>query len=160
MIEVGLTTGEINSHYAPVAVLLSKYVAEGRVEPLQAVGLGMRTREFSPADKLMQVMVSMMAGCRTLWEVNEKLKHEHKLAQVGGWPRFADQSSLARTLDKLTQMQIEHLQGAIHSCWYPGSGVQRHNWHGYLWLDFDLSGLPCGARAQESQRGFFSEKKT
>jgi hypothetical protein len=29
-----------------------------------------------------------------------------------------------------------------------------------LWLDYDLSGLPCSERAEASQKGYFSDKKT
>jgi hypothetical protein len=36
----------------------------------------------------------------------------------------------------------------------------NRDWRKYLWLDFDLSGLPCGAQAEASQKGYFSDKKT
>jgi len=41
-----------------------------------------------------------------------------------------------------------------------GASPGHHDWHGFLWLDFDLSGLPCGQQADGSQKGFFSGKKT
>jgi hypothetical protein len=30
----------------------------------------------------------------------------------------------------------------------------------YLWLDYDLSGLPCSLQAEASQKGYFSDKNT
>ena len=87
-------------------------------------------------------------------------KHEMALAQACGWPRFADQSNLSRSMDALTQMNIEQLRAAVSQIWYPHSQTIKHDWRGYLWLDFDLSGLPCSKRAQASQKGYFSEKKT
>jgi hypothetical protein len=105
-------------------------------------------------------MVSILAGCETLSEVNTRLKSERKLANVCDWPRFADQSSLSRTLDALTLKQIEQLRTASEQTWQEFGQTPQHDWRSYLWLDFDLSGLPCGPQAEESQKGYFSDKKT
>jgi hypothetical protein len=120
----------------------------------------MKTRAFSPADKLTQVLVSILAGCETLSEVNPRLQSEGHLAAVWGWPRFADQSTLSRTLDALTLKQIDQLRQGTTSIWRTHSRTLSHDWRGYLWLDFDLSGLPCSPQAEESQKGYFSGKKT
>lgn len=158
-IELGLTDEPVNTNYAPLAVLMAHWRRQERFQPLETVEMNMRTRDFSPQDKLLQVMLSILAGCKTLVEVNSKLRQEIALAAVGQWTHFADQSTLSRTLDALTLKQIEQLRAAVRQIWQPRSGVEQHNWHGYLWLDFDLSGLPCGPQAQESQKGYFSGKK-
>lgn len=72
----------------------------------------MKSRDFTPHDKLKQVAISILAGCQTLSEVNQKLKPEVYLAQAGGWSHFADQSGLSGTLDSLTLMNIEQLRQA------------------------------------------------
>jgi hypothetical protein len=159
-IEIGLTSDQINTQYAPLAVLSALYQANQVLQPLEWMEISVREREFSQTDKLIQVFLSILAGCETLSEANPKLKAEAPLAQLWGWPRFADQSNLSRTLDGLTLKQIVQLRQATTAIWWAHSQTSRHNWHGYLWLDFDLSGLPCSARAQESQKGFFSDKKT
>jgi hypothetical protein len=120
----------------------------------------MKERDFSPADKLTQVLLSILSGCVTLSEVNVKLREEHGLARVWRWERFADQSSLSRTLDTLTLKQIDELGEAVTLIWRNSSQTLQHDWRGYLWLDFDLSGLPCSKQAEESQKGYFSGKKT
>lgn len=51
-------------------------------------------------------MISILTGCETLSEVNSRLRTEPHLAQVLGWKRFADQSSLSCTLDALSLKQI------------------------------------------------------
>jgi hypothetical protein len=159
-IEIGLTTEQINTQYAPLAVLSALYQANQVLQPLETLASNLREREFSQTDKLIQVFLSLLAGCETLSEANPKLKAEVQLAGLWGWPRFADQSNLSRTLDGLTLKQIDQLRQATTAIWWAHSQTSRHNWHGYLWLDFDLSGLPCSARAQESQKGYFSGKKT
>jgi hypothetical protein len=94
----------------------------------------------------------------TLSELNVKLREEHGLANVWRWERFADQSSLSRTLDALTPMNIDQLRESVTLIWRDTGQTLQHDWRGYLWLDFDLSGLPCSKQAEESQKGYFTGK--
>ena len=159
-LEFGLTDELCNTQYAPLAVLLAAYQRRNLLSPLESVRFQIKTREFTPYDKLQQLLVSILAGCETLVEVNSKLGHEQALAQVLQWPRFADQSTLSRLLDDLTLTQIEQLEHAARAIWAEIGRTPRHDWRGYLWLDFDLSGLPCAKDAQKSQYGYFSAKKS
>jgi hypothetical protein len=93
-------------------------------------------------------------------EVNTKLKPEHELAQVWGLDRFADQSILSSTLDALSLTNLDQFQQATQRIWHMQSRTLQHDWRGFLWLDFDLSGLPCGQQGQQATRGYFSDKKT
>ena len=158
-LEIGFTKNQSNTQYAPLAVLLAHYQTNRILEPLERVQMGMKTRDFSPADKLKQMMVSMLAGCETISEVNTKLDAEVALAAVGQWSHFTDQSNLSRLLDKLTLKQIDQIRTATTSIWRTTSSSCQHDWRGHLWLDFDLSGLPCSPKAQASQKGYFSDKK-
>ena len=159
-IEFGKTSETVNTQYGPLAALLAHYKQNQVLKPLSQVSIGMKSCDFKPQDKLEQVLISILAGCPTLSEVNAKLKSEVGLARIGHWPRIADQSGLSRTLDALTLMNIGQLRAAITQIWSLRSQTLKHDWRGYLWLDFDLSGLPCSKRAQASQKGYFSDKKT
>ena len=101
-INIGFTKELTNTSYAPLAVLFAHYQRNNLLEPLQQVKIPMQKREFAPHSKLKQVLLSILAGCETLSEVNSHLKQEQVLAQMLGVPRLADQSSLSRTLDALT----------------------------------------------------------
>jgi hypothetical protein len=159
-IEFGLTDELVNTKYAPLAALAVRYQRNQILQPFEGVQIPMKSRDFTPADKLKQILVSILAGCETLSEVNTKLGPEQGLAQVWHWKRFADQSSLSRTLDVLTLKQIDELRGAGTLIWRTNSQTVDHDWRAYLWIEFDLSGLPCSKQAEESQKGFFSGKKT
>lgn len=159
-LELGQTDELVNTRYAPLAALLAHYQQNQVLAPLSKVRIPIKSHDFTPHAKLEQVLVSILAGCETISEVNQKLKSEQALAEVGGWPRFADQSGLSRTLDALTLMNLAQLRQAGRQIWHRYSQVKHHDWRGYLWLDFDLSGLPCGPQAQASQKGYFSGKKT
>jgi hypothetical protein len=105
-------------------------------------------------------LLSILTGCETLTEFNTKVRPEQTLAKLYHLEQFSDQSNLSRMLDALTLMNIEQLQQAIGQIWQTHSQTQHHDWRGFLWFDFDLSGLPCGKTAQKSQKGYFSGKKT
>jgi hypothetical protein len=159
-IEFGLTDNDVNTQYAPLAALSAYYQQNQTLDPLQRVQIPIKTRDFGPASKLIQVFLSILAGCETVSEANSKLKPEVELAGVWQWKRMADQSNLSRTLDALTLMNIDQLRDATTAIWHGQSQARCHDWRGFLWLDFDLSGLPCGPQAEDSQKGYFSGKKT
>ena len=159
-IKIDFTNELTNTSYAPLAALFAHYQRNHLLEPLRQVQIPMQMRDFEPHSKLKQVLTSILAGCETLSEVNPSLKQERILAQVLGIPRLADQSNLSRTLDALTLKNIEELRSSTGIIWQPLSRVASRDWRSYLWMDFDLSGLPCGPKAEASQKGYFAGKKT
>ena len=159
-VEIGFTNELVNTQYASLVAIFAHYQQNQVLQPLEQVANMSKKRDFSPASKLHQLLLSILTGCKTLSEVNPKLKHELFLAKALGWPRIADQSNLSRLLDGLTKKQIEQLRTATTQIWRSQSMTTKHDWRGYLWLDYDLSGLPCSLRAEASQKGYFSDKKT
>jgi hypothetical protein len=159
-LEFDYKASTFNTKYAPLAALLVHYQQNQVLSSLSQVDIKMKTRDFTPVSKLEQVLISILAGCQYLVEVNSKLKPEQALAQVWGLPRFADQATLASTLDALTQKNSEQIQEAVTKHWQKYGRVTEHDWRGFLWLEFDLSGLPCGKQGQKATRGYFSGKKT
>jgi hypothetical protein len=79
-IEIGFTDEVTNTQYAPLAVWSAHYQANHLLAPLKQVPIPMKTRVFSPAEKLMQVLLSILAGCGPLYEFNERLRPETGLA--------------------------------------------------------------------------------
>ena len=96
VIEIGLLPGtveaNINTRYAPLALLSAHYQQNQTLKPLEMVDVAMKTVRYSPTSKLEQVFLSILTGCEYLSEVNCQLKSEHALAQVWKLKRFADQS--------------------------------------------------------------------
>ena len=80
-IEFGLTKGPVNTQYAPLAALSAHYQQNQTLKPLREVQIPIKERDFSPWDKLIQVLLSILAGCETLSEVNIRLKSS------AAWPR-------------------------------------------------------------------------
>ena len=158
-LEIDSTAEEFNTHFAPLAVLLAHYQEVSRLEPLEMVTLSMKTRDFSPICKLKQFLISILTGCESISVIDTVLRPEGAFAQVCGFDQFATQATISRTLDRLSLMNIEQLRIATKAIFDPLCPIYRHDWRAHLWLDFDLSGLPCGPKAQNSQKGYFPDKK-
>ena len=158
-LEINSTAEEFNTQFAPLAVLLNHYRQNSLLKPLETITLSMKTRDFSPICKLEQFLISILAGCESISVIDTKLRPDRALAQVWGLEQFATQSTVSRTLDELSLMNIEQLRAATQVIYESLCKIHRHDWRGYLWLDFDLSGLPCGPKAQKSQKGYFPDKK-
>lgn len=69
-IDFGLTTGSFNSKYAPLAALGEYFQAQERLKPFEKMQDEVGNPEFSLADKLIQVLVSILANCEYICEVN------------------------------------------------------------------------------------------
>lgn len=158
-IEYGLTTGSSNTKYAPLAAIGRYFQEQERLQPMKNVGDGEEKPEFSLSDKLIQVLISTLANCKYICEVNSRLRSERKLAQAWGFERFLEQSSLAIALNKLNRMNLSQLEQAVQAIWCENSRALGHDWRGLLWFDLDLTGLLCGKEAEGSEKGYFSGKK-
>lgn len=159
-LQIGLTQEFTNTQYAPLAALMAYYEAEKALEPLQSVTSAAQSGDFTLAEKLEQTLLSILAGCEYISLVNTKLRPERKLAQVKRITRFADQSTLSRGLDDLTQMNLGQLEAAVRQISDRCSRTWQHDWRAFLELDFDLSALPCGQQAEGGRKGYTSGKKT
>ena len=159
-LEFGLSDEITNTQFGPVAMLMAYYEAQKVLDPLQRVTSAAQKRNFSLAEKLEQIVWSILTGCEYISEVNTKLRPERRLAQVKRIDHFAEQSTLALALNELTQMNLGQLADQVRKISQRCSRISHHDWRGFLLLDFDLSGLPCGPQAEASKKGYFSGKKT
>lgn len=159
-LQFGLAPELTNTQFAPVAALAAYYEVQNVLQPLQLVTSGAKRGDFTLANKLTQVILSILTGCEFISVVNTKLCPEQKLAQLYRIDRFADQSTLSRALNGLTQMNLVELDTVVQRTYHRCSRTLRHDWRGFLLLDFDLSGLPCGKQAKGGSKGYFSGKKT
>jgi len=117
--------------------------------------------KHSPQAKLVEVLVSILAGCRAIYQVNSRLCPDLALAQAWGRPHFASQANLARTLDAFTEASIAQLRQGSESLFRRESRSLRHNFaQDWLWLDIDLTPLPVSKHAQASAKGKINGKKT
>lgn len=159
---LGLSDMKSNTQFAPLGLLGYHLQQHDFFAPLrEQIQLEQKCLLYTPDDKLLTCLVSIMAGCHAISQINTRIRPDRALAQTWGLPYFAHQSTVARTLDRFTDVTVQQLREAI-SIIYSGKGQAiRHPYsqQGLLILDVDLTGLPASKHAQGSTKGYFSGKK-
>jgi hypothetical protein len=150
------------TNFAPLGVLGYCLTRTNFVWPvLTAVHLPQKAVDHTPASKLLDVLVSILAGCRAVSQVNTRLRPDTALARAWGRTAFAEQSTLARTLDCFSDEQLQQLRQTSAALFRRESQTLRHAFSdAWLWLDLDLTPLPASKHAQASTKGKISPKKT
>jgi hypothetical protein len=159
---LGLSTMNSHTQYAPLAALGSLLQQQEYFAPLREhVQLDCKTVFHAPHEKLLDVVVSMLADCASLKQINTRLRPETALAAAWGRDRFADQSTITRVLDAFTPRAVAQLRTAVEQIYRREGKALHHPFaHDLLFLDIDLTGLPAGRRAEASTKGYFSGEKT
>lgn len=150
------------TNFAPLGVLGYCLTRTNFLWPvLTAVQLPLKAVDHTPASKLLDVLVSILAGCRAIQQVNTRLRPDTALARAWGRTQFADQSTLARTLDRFADEQVQQLRQSSAALFRRESYTLRHAFSdAWLWLDLDLTPLPASKHAEASTKGKISPKKT
>lgn len=147
--------------YAPLAAFGYALRRAGVLQPLQAVNLPLKTIDHTPGDKLVEALVLILAGGRSTSQIDLLLRPNLPLAQAWGQTQFAQQSTVARTLDAFDAESVSSLRHAFEVLFEQYSLARSHDFRfGPLWLDGDLTGLPASRRAEGSTKGYFAGKKT
>ena len=146
--------------YAPL-VGIGHYVrTSGVLTPLLTeVAFTRRESVHAPMETLVDLWLSMLVGCRSVAQVNSKLRPDTTLAQSWGRAHgFAEQSTIARVLDSIGHGQVEQLRQAVTSISRQIGASRQHDWSSPLLVDIDLTELPAGAQAEGSTKGYFQAK--
>jgi hypothetical protein len=113
-----------------------------------------------PEDALLDLWVSILAGCRSVSHVNTRIRPDLMLAQAWGRTCFHEQSTLARVLDDCQPEQVEQLRAGVDAVYqWIGRAPHHARSAGPLTIDIDLTGLPAGRQAEGSTKGYFSGKR-
>lgn len=113
-----------------------------------------------PAAALLDVWVSILAGCSSVSQINTRLRPDRLLAQAWGRPGFHEQSTVARSLDACHAEQVQQLRQGVETLYrWIGQAPQALRHTPALTVDIDLTGLPAGRLAHGSTKGYFSGKR-
>jgi hypothetical protein len=159
---LGLCRLKGNTSFAPLAALGYYLRQKDFFAPIrQGVQLEIKTVDHPPHEKLIDCLVSMLAGCRSIGQSNLRIRPDEALATAWGRRQFAEQSTLADTLDAFTAENVEQLRMALTQIYRREAKAMEHLARSQgVTVDFDLSGLPASRRADGSTKGYFSGKKT
>ena len=147
--------------FVPLAVVGYCFTRSGLLQPLwSTLEVEMKVYDHTPTGKLQDVLVAIMAGCRSLAQVNSRLRPEQALATAWQRRRFAEQSTLSRALDALAPQQVDQLRAGHLTLLREHSQLCHHDWRQPVILDLDATSLLASKRAEGSRKGWVSGKKT
>jgi hypothetical protein len=148
-------------HFSPTASLAAIGVKLSQLDlfgPIRTeVQIQQKTVKHTPADKLYDAWISLLAGAHGLVEINTRLRTDPGLQRAFGRQGCAEQSVVQQTLDACTDENIRQMQHALDLIYRQHSRGYRHDYQaGFQLLDVDMSGLPCGPKAAFATKGYFA----
>jgi hypothetical protein len=148
------------TNFAPLGVLGYCLMQTNFLAPVfHELKLDLKTVDYAPEAKLLDLLVSILVGCRAIAQVNTQLRPDVALAAAWGRVRFAEQSTLTRTLDSFAEANVNQLRRGSEALLHTVGRVFRHNFaQEWLWLDIDLTPLPISKLAEASTKGKFAKK--
>src|SRR5260221_10460793 len=121
------------------------------------VQIRQKTIKHTPADKLYDAFISLMAGAHGLVEINTRLRTDAALQKAFGRSACAEQSVVQETLDACTTENVTQLQHALDEIYRQHTQSFHHDYQAnFHLLDVDMSGLPCGPKAAFATKGYFA----
>jgi hypothetical protein len=121
------------------------------------VQIRQKTVKHTPADKLYDAWISLLAGAHGLVEINTRLRTDPGLQRAFGRSACAEQSVVQETLDACTAANVTQLQHALDEIYRQHSQSVHHDYQAsFQLLDVDMSGLPCGPKAAFATKGYFA----
>jgi hypothetical protein len=149
------------SSHAALAGLGRKVKQNQVFEPIaQKVKIAQKTVKYSPAEKLMDAFITLLAGGQGMVEVNKRLKADVGLQRAFGRTGCAEQSVVQETLDACTGENVAQMHQAMESIFRRQSQTYRHDYQ-LAWqvLDADMTGRPCGKKARFASKGYFAKQR-
>src|SRR4051812_24033182 len=119
-----------------------------------------KTVKHTPAQKLYDAFITMLAGAHGLVEINTRLRSDPALQAAFGRTACAEQSVVQETLDACTAENVTQLEQAMDTIYRQHSQGYRHDYASdWQILDVDMSGLPCGPKAALESLGYFAKQR-
>jgi Transposase DDE domain group 1 len=149
-------------HYSPRAILVAIGTKIGALKLLQPIEKLVRIRQktikYSPVEKLMDALITILAGAHGISEINTRLRSDTALQRAFGRTGCAEQSVVQETLDACTATNVKQMEEATRQIFHSHSLTYRHNYkEHYQVLDVDMTGLPCGSKAVKADKGYFGK---
>ena len=131
-------------------------------EVRQRVHIRQKVLRHTPADKLLDSFISMLAGGHGLVEVNTRVRPDTTIQRAFGRSDCAEQSMISETLSACTKVNVNEMRDVLSVIFRQHSRACRHDYSQQLnVLDIDMTGMPAGRQGEGVEKGYFpTEKKS
>ncbi len=117
-----------------------------------------KTIKHTPVEKLTDAFIAILAGAHGLSEINTRVRSDAALQRAFGRRCCAEQSVVQETLDACDAENVRQMKHAFKSLMKSHSRAYRHDYKTRLQLlDVDMTGLPCGRRAERASKGYLAK---
>jgi hypothetical protein len=126
----------------------------------EQVHITQKTVRYTPAEKLYDAFIALLAGAYGLVEINGRLRPDPALQAAFGRRACAEQSVVQDTLDACTEETVTQMAAAMDAIYRAHSQGYRHDYRAdWQVLDVDMSGMPCGKKAALATTGYFAKQR-
>ncbi|GIK57377.1 MAG: hypothetical protein HND44_07345 [Chloroflexi bacterium] len=137
----------------------------GLVQALNQVELKQKTRDHQPQTKVLEFLVAILAGLPYLQEISRAahlLDQDQMTAEAWDQPAWADYSGVNRTLQQLSESEVDALVAALNEVSQPFLEQEVElalAQSGCLFYDGDLTGRPIsrGSSYPDATFGFMGD---
>ena len=118
------------------------------------VRIAQKAVKHTPAQKLYDAFIAMLAGAHGLVELNTRVRSDRALQVAFGRTACAEQSVVQETLDACTAENVAQLEQAVDAIYRQHSQGYRHDYgRGWQVLDADMSGVSEARTEGTGRRG-------
>ena len=158
------TTKQKQQQYTPRATLVALGLKVRQLGILDLIGkqvqIGQKEIKHSPKDKLVDALVTILAGAHGLVEANKRVRPDRALQRAFGREDCAEQSVISETLNACSPKNVEQMQQAMIEIYQQhGMGYSHDYQQGLQLLDVDMTGQPCGKKAAFASKGYFAKQR-
>lgn len=145
------------SSQASLAAMGQQFMMMGMWKEVnQHVHIRQKALVHTPVDKLLDCLISMLAGGRGLVEVNSRVRPDVAVQRAFGRSRCAEQSTISDTLDACTSENVTQMRQALNVILQQHGQVCRHDYAAQPnVLDVDMTGMPAGRQGEGVEKGYF-----
>jgi len=157
-------TKHTNGHFTARAALLAlgvKVEQLGILQPMmEQMQIKQKVVKDTPNQKLLDGLITILAGAHGLVEANKRVRTDPALQRAFGRKRCAEQSVISETLDACTEENVVQMQQAMQTIYQRHSQGYQHNYEQeWQLMDIDLSGQPCGKKAEFATKAYFAKQR-
>jgi hypothetical protein len=126
----------------------------------ERVEIAQKTIQYRPVDKLVDALITILAGARGLVEANKRVRPDRSLQRAFGRQGCAEQSVISETFNACTAENVQQMQQVTADIYQRHSAGYRHDYQqGLQLLDVDMTGQPCGKKAAFASKGYFAKQR-